>query len=82
MKVIQNGLRDEGVIIDEAWALENVNQLRGWAHTPDKKLYYLFMRDMGVSLRWTGFEKDVQRVQELEKKAEEFYTSHYHLTHK
>ncbi|KAF8325677.1 hypothetical protein F5887DRAFT_1018348 [Amanita rubescens] len=81
LKVIHNGMGEEEEIKDEAWALENVKQLLGWAHTPDKKLYYLFMKNMGVPLSQTTFANDYRQVRKLQRKAEEFYLSHYHLRH-
>jgi len=83
LKVIQNGMKMEEVIHDEAWGLHNVEQLLGWGHTPNKKLYYLFMKNMGVPLSETRatFANDHRQVRKLQHKAEEFYLSHYHLQH-
>jgi len=82
VKVIQNGMRLKQMIEDEAWALHNVKQLLGWGHTPDKRLYYLFIKDMGVPLSpQMPFAKDRQQLRELQLKAEEFYRSQYHLEH-
>jgi hypothetical protein len=83
LKVIHNGMEEEEEIKDEAWALHNVEQLLGWGHTPNKKLYYLFMKNMGVPLSETRatFANDHRQVRKLQHKAEEFYLSHYHLQH-
>ena len=66
----------------EAWADYNVGQLIDWAHTPDKKLYYLFIKNMGIPLRRTTFADDHNLVRKLQREAEKVYSSRYHLTHK
>ncbi|KAF8325674.1 hypothetical protein F5887DRAFT_1085329 [Amanita rubescens] len=82
VKVILNGMRSKKTIVDEAWALHNVEQLLGWAHTPNGRLYYLFIKDMGVPLSpQMPFAKDPQQLRELQLKAEKVYHSQYHLEH-
>ncbi len=83
VKVIQNGMRLENMIKDEAWALHNVKQLLGWAHTPNRRLYYLFIKYMGVPLSAVPdhVRNDHQLIRKLQRDAEEFYLSRYHLEH-
>jgi hypothetical protein len=82
VKVILKGIKTKKVIEGEAWALHNVEQLLGWGHTPNNRLYYLFIKDMGVPLSpQMPFAKDRQQLRELQLKAEEFYRSQYHLKH-
>ncbi len=83
LKVIHNGMEEEKEIKDEVWALQNVEQLLGWGHTPDKKLYYLFMKNTGVPLSATPdhIRNDHQLVQKLQRDAERLYLSRYHLRH-
>ena len=81
LKVIQvDGRRRTGAKTErEAWALHNVQQLLGWAHTSDNMIYYLFMKNMGVS--YLNTRLSTNRILKLQREAEKFYLSHYHLTH-
>ena len=66
----------------EAWGLHNVQQLLGWAHTSDNMIYYLFMKNMGVSLYDTPFANNPQLVRKLQDESLNVYSSQYHLKHK
>ena len=67
---------------DEAWATHNVEQLLGWAHTPNKALYYFFIKNMGVPYGEVPMlKKDPKLVLELREEATKLYESQYHLTH-
>ncbi|KAF8325676.1 hypothetical protein F5887DRAFT_1201430 [Amanita rubescens] len=82
LKVVR-GTGIERMKAGEAWALENVQQLLGWGYTPNEKLFYLFMKNMGVPLSQTGatFANDHQQVEKLQREAEKTYLSRYHLEH-
>lgn len=80
LKVIKND--DERKNAErEAWGNHNVGQLLGWARTPNKALYYLFIKNMGVPYEETGLANDRKLVRQLQQKAKKLYQSHYHLTH-
>lgn len=78
LKVIISGVREPE---REAWGNYNVGQLLGWAHTPNKVLYYLFIKNMGVLLQDTELKDDPNQVRELKREAIQRYRSQYHLRH-
>ncbi len=82
LKVVR-GTGMDRMKIGEAWALHNVEQLRGWGYTPNQKLFYLFMKNMGVPLSAVPkhVRNDHQLVRKLQRDAERFYLSRYHLQH-
>ncbi|KAF8675497.1 hypothetical protein AX14_005103 [Amanita brunnescens Koide BX004] len=78
LKVINNNDKNENAE-REAWANHNVGQLLGWAHTPNKALTYLFIKNMGVEYWNTGLNDD--QLKQLYEEAKASYQSQYHLTH-
>ncbi len=85
LKVIQPGKeRSEKRIPGEVRALYHVGQLRGWGYTPDRKFYYLFIKNMGIPLQAlleTTFGDNAERARDLRVEAEKFYLSNYHIKH-
>lgn len=66
----------------EIWALYNVGQLRGSAHTPDKEFYYLFMKNMGVPLeKAEEIKENPAMARTLREEGEKSYISRYHIYH-
>ncbi|KAF8700908.1 hypothetical protein AX14_000610 [Amanita brunnescens Koide BX004] len=82
LKVIHGGDEEKNVAIErEAWGNHNVGQLLRWAHTPNKALYYLFIKDMGIPLWKTPINLNEDLVEQLQHEATTSYQSHYHLKH-